>query len=155
MVRIRFSFQVDFVSESWQKNTKYPSLMLFFLLPLLQRLIHDFSIQLSMYYGGLGIKRIRTHNKALLAKWLWRFRVEQDSLWCWVSVARFGEKLCWEPKDVRERHCCGIWKSIMSRRENFLKYIKFTLGLGKNIRFWKDLWVGVTPLMETSLNIFQ
>lgn len=30
--------------------------------------------------GGLGIRRIRDHNRALLAKWLWRFGSERESL---------------------------------------------------------------------------
>lgn len=30
--------------------------------------------------GGLEIRRIRNHNRALLGKWLWRFEVESDSL---------------------------------------------------------------------------
>lgn len=30
--------------------------------------------------GGLEVQSIRDHNKVLLAKWLWRFGVEQESL---------------------------------------------------------------------------
>lgn len=39
--------------------------------------------------GGLGMKRIRDTNKALLMKWLWRFGVE-DSLWCKFIVVKYG-----------------------------------------------------------------
>lgn len=30
--------------------------------------------------GGLGIRRIRNHNRELLGKWLWKFGVERNSL---------------------------------------------------------------------------
>lgn len=63
--------------------------------------------------GGLGSRKILYHNRALLAKWLWRFGTKKDSLWLKVVVTRFGELSGWESKEVRARHGCGIWKSIM------------------------------------------
>lgn len=62
----------------------------------------------SFENGGLGIRRIKLHNKALLSKWLWRFGMERDSLWRKVVVARFGEESNWESRKVRGRHGCGI-----------------------------------------------
>lgn len=35
----------------------------------------------AVWNGGLGVGRIGERNKALLAKWLWRFLINQDSLW--------------------------------------------------------------------------
>lgn len=31
--------------------------------------------------GGLGIRSIKDKNKALLEKWIWRYHVEESSLW--------------------------------------------------------------------------
>jgi hypothetical protein len=41
--------------------------------------------------GGLGVRRIREFNFALLGKWCWRMKVEKMSLWYKVLVARYGE----------------------------------------------------------------
>ena len=47
---------------------------------------------LSKEVGGLGVRRIREFNSALLGKWCWRMLVEKESLWYRVLVARYGEE---------------------------------------------------------------
>lgn len=100
--------------------------------------------------GGLGIRCIRDHNRALLVKWLWRFGVEKENLWRKVVVARFVERSCWKAKAVRGRHGCGIWKSISAINEMFWKYIRFHLGSGVSIRLRIS-----SPLKDNFLNIFR
>ena len=34
--------------------------------------------------GGLGIRDIGLFNKAMLGKWIWRFALGEDKLWCRV-----------------------------------------------------------------------
>lgn len=70
-------------------------------------------------------------------------------------MARFGAQSIWESKVVRGRHGCGIWKSIISGKEELWKFIRFKLGSGENISFLKDMWVGEAPLMEAFPNIFH
>ena len=40
--------------------------------------------------GGLGIGRLKEKNKAMLFKWLWRFPLEQESIWAKVIISKFG-----------------------------------------------------------------
>ncbi|KAL5556911.1 hypothetical protein UlMin_039147 [Ulmus minor] len=40
--------------------------------------------------GGLGIGNLILRNKALLGKWLWRFPLEQHSLWAAVIRSKYG-----------------------------------------------------------------
>ena len=81
--------------------------------------------------GGLGIRKLTTFNKALLGKWLWRFRKEEDRLWRRVVASKFGTE--WgdgPPSWVREFMgvACGeifAWDGRIST-----KIVSLLLGLG-------------------------
>ena len=45
---------------------------------------------LLFLWGGLGIRKIRLFNEALLGKWLWRFGIEEDALWIQVIELKYG-----------------------------------------------------------------
>lgn len=87
-----------------------------------------------IHNSGLGIWRVKYHNSALLAKWLWKFGRERDSLWRRVVAARFGEQSVQEFKAPRGKHGCGIWKSILKVKESFWRFIRFQLGSGLDIK---------------------
>ncbi|XP_030923333.1 uncharacterized protein LOC115950243 [Quercus lobata] len=40
--------------------------------------------------GGLGIRKVRLFNEALLGKWLWRFGMERDALWRQMIAVKYG-----------------------------------------------------------------
>ena len=42
--------------------------------------------------GGLGIGRMGEKNKSLLAKWVWRFGKEEDTLWRKVVCTEYKVK---------------------------------------------------------------
>ena len=42
--------------------------------------------------GGLGVRRLKEFNLALLSKWWWRILQDQESLWYQVLCARYGEE---------------------------------------------------------------
>jgi len=49
-------------------------------------------ICVSKESGGLGVRRMREFNIALLGKWCWRLLVDKGSLWYRVLVACYGEE---------------------------------------------------------------
>ena len=41
-------------------------------------------------HGGLGVRKLRAFNQALLEKWLWRYGLEWNRLGRRVLVAKYG-----------------------------------------------------------------
>ncbi|GAU27943.1 hypothetical protein TSUD_146580 [Trifolium subterraneum] len=48
------------------------------------------TICLRKEYGGLGVRRLREFNIALLGKWCWRMLVDRGGLWFRLLAARYG-----------------------------------------------------------------
>ena len=54
---------------------------------------------------GLEIDNLRIRNRALLAKWLWRFSLETDSLWHGIIVSKHDtHPFEWSLKGVKSTH---------------------------------------------------
>ena len=96
---------------------------------------------LSRKKGGLGVKCLSFLNKALLAKWNWRFANEREALWNQVIKGKYGEdRGGWCSREVREAHGMGLWKGI---RMDW-----------KLVRFWRDRWCGDSPLCMSFPSLF-
>ncbi|KAF5460976.1 hypothetical protein F2P56_020808 [Juglans regia] len=68
--------------------------------------------------GGLGLCNLRTFNKALLGKWLWRYHRERGALWREIVDVKYGSMQ-------------GGW---------------FAVGRGTQVSFWHDTWCGEVAL---------
>ena len=65
--------------------------------------------------GGLGIRRLRSFNSALLGKWLWRYGIETDALWRKVIEAKYGNVWGgWCTKKVTSAYGVSLWRYIRS-----------------------------------------
>lgn len=63
--------------------------------------------------GGLGIQSMRDKDRALLAKWVWRYQAQKSALWRRVSDAKFGpNSLQIRPGSTSLKTARGPWKSI-------------------------------------------
>ena len=91
--------------------------------------------------GGLGIGRLKEKNKALLIKWLWRFPLEQQSIWAKVIISKFGvHSNRWDAVAASRCTYRSPWKYISSLYEEFRHWVGFKVGNGSRIRFWEDVW---------------
>jgi hypothetical protein len=97
--------------------------------------------------GGLGIRSLRTFNRALLGKWLWRYEHERGAWWRTVVDAKFGSvEGGWCSLAPSGPHGVGLWKNIRKGWSLFCRYTRCELGDGSKIRFWDDTWCGESPL---------
>ncbi|GAU37415.1 hypothetical protein TSUD_361200 [Trifolium subterraneum] len=110
---------------------------------------------------GLGVRKLREFNLALLGKWCWRMLVERDSLWFRVLAARYGLE--------RGRLCEGgmrgsmWWRELVRIRDGtgelgggwFRENIMRKVGDGSDTFFWTDPWLDGTPLRERFGRLFD
>ena len=97
--------------------------------------------------GGLGIRDLAVFNKALLGKWIWRFVLREDKMWCRVIKGKYGcARGDWRSKDIVHPYGIGLWKGIMKVWGDFRPHVKYQLGNDRRIRFWHDEWCSQTSL---------
>ncbi|GJT34824.1 putative RNA-directed DNA polymerase, eukaryota, reverse transcriptase zinc-binding domain protein [Tanacetum coccineum] len=113
----------------------------------------------SLDKGGLAIGSLNSFNLALLHKWRWRFFASPDSLWVKIIKALHGNEGGFDLHGCNFR---GIWSKIVGT-SNYLHSssilpmdsIRFQVGYGSLIRFWKDIWLGNSPLYTRFTRLFR
>ncbi|GJW71739.1 RNA-directed DNA polymerase, eukaryota [Tanacetum coccineum] len=108
--------------------------------------------------GGLGEPSFYGLNRALIFKWIWRFRLQNSSIWSKVIQAIHGVDV------VSSRKPCflsnwydinQITPSIQKQGIDLLDYMQRKLGNGEHTRFWEDPWKGSVPLKILFPRIFS
>ena len=105
--------------------------------------------------GGLAIRDLRSFNKALLGKWLWRYGLERDALWRLVVDAKYGSLWGgWCSELGKGPYGVSVWKFIRRGWDNFFQHCAFVVGDGKRVKFWHDCWCGDMPLKGAFPELF-
>jgi hypothetical protein len=82
-------------------------------------------------HGGLGVRKLRAFNQALLEKWLWRYGLEWNRLGRRVLVAKYGSSDGgWYSNNVYGPHGYGLWKGIMMGWDKYAQSLGFQVGRG-------------------------
>ena len=102
--------------------------------------------------GGLGIRKAKEMNVALLGKLGWRLLNTHEALWVRILQKKFrvGELYdpCWM---VSRGNWSPTWRSlILGIREVVVPGTCWILGDGRRVRFWRDNWLLDQPLYELS-----
>lgn len=98
--------------------------------------------------GGLGIKSLGMMNKALLAKWVWRFGEESQCLWPRIIRDKYGgPQSIWSPQIRSSPYGCSVWKHITIQAQLVTSFPLISIGDGCTISFWLDKW-GPTECMK-------
>lgn len=94
-------------------------------------------MSLGKKHGGLALGGLENKNVALLGIWLWRFPLEQHSLWASIIRSKFGHSFnCWVADHFPSFSYRSIWKGISQA------YLSLPL---TKIRFWLDPWLDSQP----------
>ncbi|CAL5397659.1 unnamed protein product [Camellia sinensis] len=102
-------------------------------------------------YGGLGIRRARDHNLALIAKLGWKLVSDDNGLWTEVLKAKYLKHHTVQSWS-RKGQASLIWRGIMKSRSLLKKGVKWTIGNGAKVRIWYDWWYGDRPWVEAVPN---
>ena len=93
----------------------------------------------------------------MLSKWSWRFANDINALWRKAICCKFGESIGgWHTHDLRGSYGTSLWKEIRKEGLVFSQNVVFSLGDGRRINFWSDVWCGVEALCNrfpTLLNL--
>ncbi|GJV29113.1 hypothetical protein Tco_1385561 [Tanacetum coccineum] len=108
------------------------------------------NILVSLDKGGLDVGSLKAFNMSILLKCRWRLFCNLNALWVHVVKAIHGDEA---GIDIRGCHTNGVWASIVGSIFHLhsngivpLNSIRFKVGDGSSIRFWKDTWLGDDPL---------
>lgn len=97
--------------------------------------------------GGLGLKKAKNQNLALLTKLGWKIANNEDNLWVKILRDKYLKHhniQSWP----NNRSASFTWRSIMHIRDILAKRTKWTIGNGKSVDVWKDWWCGNMALAE-------
>ncbi|KAL7167071.1 hypothetical protein ACSBR2_037692 [Camellia fascicularis] len=81
--------------------------------------------------GGLGIKRLKYFNECLLAKWWWRYGIEDMALWKDIVISKYGS-------------FGGRWRPFLAN-----------VGNGLRVSFWEDPWASDRCLKDEFPRIYD
>ncbi|KHN11400.1 Putative ribonuclease H protein, partial [Glycine soja] len=96
--------------------------------------------------GGLGIKDLSKFNEALLGKWGWELANNHNQPWTRILLSKYGgwKELISGGKSKFSSQWWQDLKTIFQQQHNncFLNNLKWRVGCGSKISFWKDKWLG-------------
>nr|XP_043630018.1 uncharacterized protein LOC122601315 [Erigeron canadensis] len=97
--------------------------------------------------GGLGIRRIRDVNKALMTSHIWSVINKRKSLWVkWIYSNKLNDRNFWDVP-LRAGSEWG-WRKMLLMRDAIRPHIKFYVGNGHSTFAWYDSWLPIGPLCK-------
>ncbi|GJX59132.1 hypothetical protein Tco_0290522 [Tanacetum coccineum] len=97
--------------------------------------------------GGLGIRRLDSFNKALMAAHIWKLLNKKNSLWVtWIHIHKINDRNFW---DIPCRgNMSWAWRKVLQLRHIIRKFIWHKIGDGQRTSIWYDHWCHLSPLAE-------
>ncbi|KAL4586081.1 hypothetical protein LXL04_010712 [Taraxacum kok-saghyz] len=113
--------------------------------------------------GGLGVGCLNVLNLAMLAKWVWRYRNEDNNNSLWLSCIKAWHNIkAFDGKPIARASLKGKWWSIAKVQKeleewniNFDGLMERKIGNGNNTHFWKDRWLEGEILKEIYPELYK
>ncbi|GKV33229.1 hypothetical protein SLEP1_g41758 [Rubroshorea leprosula] len=115
--------------------------------------------------GGLGVMDLRRRNWALLGKWWFRLGEGEggESLWKRVVWDKYyGGRREVDIRAVESVRMSRIWRDVISVGGNSIKLqdmlgkgFRWMVGDGRQVGFWREIWVGDISLKELCPRLFE
>ncbi|XP_071694872.1 uncharacterized protein [Rutidosis leptorrhynchoides] len=97
--------------------------------------------------GGLGIKRLKYWNVALMTTHIWSIITLKESLWVkWVYSHHLKNKSFWDVSIKAD--ASWSWRKILRCRDSVRKFMVHKIGDGSSVLAWFDTWCNVSPLID-------
>ncbi|GKC61013.1 putative reverse transcriptase domain, reverse transcriptase zinc-binding domain protein [Tanacetum coccineum] len=106
--------------------------------------------------GGLGIRRLKVFNSALMIAHIWKLLSLKESLWVkWIHEYKLKGRSFWDIP-LRGNVSWG-WRKILQLRPTIREFIWCNLGDGAATSLWFDKWCEMGPLANliSSRDIFR
>ncbi|GJT85065.1 hypothetical protein Tco_1066782, partial [Tanacetum coccineum] len=120
------------------------------------------SVLSSREKGGLDIGSLEAFTKVLLYKWKWRLCIDTNVLWVKIIKSVHGDYVGFITSRASDFKQKGVWRSIVGTINNLhvknifpVNSISKRVGDGLITKFWKDIWIGDTPLMYSFPRLFS
>ncbi|KAG8389002.1 hypothetical protein BUALT_Bualt02G0184100 [Buddleja alternifolia] len=96
-------------------------------------------------FGGLGLRRTRDMNSAMVSKLAWKMCEDNFLPWIQILKSKYLRGSNFMDQNETPRTSSKIWKSIMACKDSIRKGLISTISLHGCTRTWEDPWIPTIP----------
>lgn len=96
--------------------------------------------------GGLGIRSTRAMNLAFLAKLVWRFISNPESLWVQTLAGKYAQGNNQIANLQTRQQASNVWRGMISVRHVVQEGSRRMVNSGTDTKLWTDVWLCDKPL---------
>ncbi|KAG8367282.1 hypothetical protein BUALT_Bualt16G0056200 [Buddleja alternifolia] len=96
-------------------------------------------------FGGLGLRRTRDMNSAMVSKLAWKMCEDKFLPWIQILKSKYLRGSNFMDQNETPRTSSKIWKSIMACKDSIRKGLISTISLHGCTRTWEDPWIPTIP----------
>lgn len=102
-------------------------------------------------HGGANLKPAKDMNQAMLVKLNWKLLTRMGNVWCSVLVAKYKIKEGDGAHFKVKQRASNVWRGVLWGADLLRKGLRWSVGNGRTVSFWKEIWLCDTPLCDTAL----